>query len=364
MKYFWVRFIVFVALWTYSIFQYSNHFGISILFFAGALGVFFFLSLKQVYVSLYILLSVVIVLHDVLITDGNLFTIILLFYVSIVASFRLRAKKLLIYLGINLFFSITIGYIQGNQIIGIVLLSILLYFVIVALSESQVQLTEQRTLYEQLLGEYRKQKRVILLAEQDARTEERNRIARDIHDSVGHRLTALIMKLEMLAIQNKNEEYRDLKKMAEESLDETRHAVKTLQADDNEGIAAVVNLIRKLEVENQIVIQFTIKQGVLTVPLSNQNSVVLYRVIQEALTNAMRHGHSREVQVILGKSAIGDVTFEVSNAVYESKSFVLGFGLINMKKRVEEVNGRLDVFQKENRFTIMGIIPAVTVNGG
>src|SRR5690606_56591 len=265
MKYFWVRFIVFVALWTYSIFQYSNHFGISILFFAGALGVFFFLSLKQVYVSLYILLSVVIVLHDVLITDGNLFTIILLFYVSILASFRLRAKKLLIYLGINLFFSITIGYIQGNQIIGIILLSILLYFVIVALSESQVQLTEQRSLYEQLLGEYRKQKRFILLAEQDARTEERNRIARDIHDSVGHRLTALIMKLEMLAIQNKNEEYRDLKKMAEESLDETRHAVKTLQADDNEGIAAVVNLIRKLEVENQIVIQFTIKQGVLTV---------------------------------------------------------------------------------------------------
>ncbi|WP_042149368.1 sensor histidine kinase [Paucisalibacillus sp. EB02] len=362
MKYFWVRFIVFVALWTYSIIQYSNNFGLSILFFAGALGIFFFLSLQRVFVSLYILMSVVIVFHDVLITDGNLFTIILLFYVSIIASLRLRESKLLIFLGINLIFSITNGYFLGHNMIGVTLIALLIYFVIVSLNESRVQLIEQRNLYEQLLGEYRKQKRIILLAEQDARTEERNRIARDIHDSVGHRLTALIMKLEMLAIQTKNEDYRDLKRMAEESLGETRHAVKTLQSDDSEGIATVVNLIRKLEAESQIVIQFTIKQGVLTVPLSNQNSVALYRVIQEGLTNAMRHGHSREVQVVLGKSAIGDVTFEVSNANYESKPFELGFGLTNMKKRIEEINGRLDIYQRENKFTISGIIPAV--NGG
>lgn len=197
-----------------------------------------------------------------------------------------------------------------------------------------------------------------LLAEETARVEERNRIARDIHDSVGHRLTALIMKLETLAIQTKNEDYRELKKMAEDSLGETRQAVKTLQAEESEGIATVVHLIRKLEAESQIVVQFTIKQGVLTVPLSNDHSVVLYRVLQEALTNAMRHGYSREIHVVLGKSAIGDVTFEISNTVYEVKPFTFGFGLTNMKKRLEEIGGRLDVYQKENQFYVSGIIPS------
>ncbi|WP_026905590.1 sensor histidine kinase [Paucisalibacillus globulus] len=362
MKKFWFRFIMFVALWSYSIIQYSDNYGLSVLFFAATLGVFFFLSLQQAFISLYILLSFSIVVHDLLVTEGNLLTIILLFYVSIIASLRLQETKLKVYLIVNFILSITIGFYQGYTIIGLTLIMVMLYFLILALNESNVSLTEQRKLYEQLLGEYRKQKRVVLLAEQDARTEERNRIARDIHDSVGHRLTALIMKLEMLAIQTKNEDYRDLKKMAEESLGETRHAVKALQSKDSEGIATVVNLIRRLEAESQIVVQFTIKQGVLTVPLSNQNSVVLYRVIQEALTNAMRHGHSREVRVILGKSAIGNVTFEVSNTIYEKKPFEFGFGLTNMKKRVEEINGRLDVYQKESSFTISGIIP--TVNGG
>lgn len=358
MKYFWLRFIIFVSLWSLIIFQYSENVAVSTLCFAGTMAIFFFLSLKKVPVYLYIILSVVIWLHGLLFTEGTLFTVILLFYVSIMASLRLRASMLILYILMNFGFSIFISYLQLDHVLAITVIACFIYFLILSTHHYDVTLNEQRTLYEELLGEYRKQKRVNSLAEENARVEERNRIARDIHDSVGHRLTALIMKLETLAIQSKNEEYRELKKMAEDSLGETRQAVQTLQAEESEGIATVVNLIRKLEAESQIVVQFTLKQGVLTVPLSNENSVVLYRVIQEALTNAMRHGHSREVHVELGKSAIGDVTFEISNSIYEVKPFTLGFGLTNMKNRVEEIGGRLDVYQKENQFFVTGIIPS------
>lgn len=67
-------------------------------------------------------------------------------------------------------------------------------------------------------------------------------------------------------------------------------------------------LIRKLEAESHILVQFTIKQGVLSVSLSNEKSVALYRIIQEALTNAMRHAQAREVKIILGKSAKEDIS--------------------------------------------------------
>ena len=49
--------------------------------------------------------------------------------------------------------------------------------------------------------------------------------------------------------------------MAKESLEETRHAVKALQAEENEGIATIVHLIRKLEAESHVLVQFTLKQG-------------------------------------------------------------------------------------------------------
>ncbi|WP_339216124.1 histidine kinase [Ornithinibacillus sp. FSL M8-0202] len=358
MKYFWGRFIVFVLLWTYLIIQYSTNSWVSILCFAGAMAGFFFLSLKKVPIYVYILLSLIIFLHGLLIAEENLITIILLVYISMIASFRLRENKLKLYILMNLLLSILLSYLQMSHVVAIMVMVVFLYFLLLSINQYVTMLQEQRNLYEELRSEYRKLKRMNLLAEETARVEERNRIARDIHDSVGHRLTALIMKLETLAIQTKNEDYRELKKMAEDSLGETRQAVKTLQAEESEGIATVVHLIRKLEAESQIVVQFTIKQGVLTVPLSNDHSVVLYRVLQEALTNAMRHGYSREIHVVLGKSAIGDVTFEISNTVYEVKPFTFGFGLTNMKKRLEEIGGRLDVYQKENQFYVSGIIPS------
>jgi signal transduction histidine kinase len=358
MFYFWLRFGMFIILWTYMIVNYSNNFGISILCFAIAMVFFFFLSLRQVPTIIYIFLSLTIVFHGVYFVEENWFTIILLLFSSIISSLRLHSNWLKVYVLFNLLLSIFISMLQNNHVIELTIMAVFFYFLIMAMHQNYASFKEQQSLYDQLRGEYRKLKRINLLAEQDARLEERNRIARDIHDSVGHRLTALIMKLEMLAIQTKNDGYRELKEMAEESLGETRQAVKALQAEESEGIATVVNLIRKLEAESHIVVQFTMKQGVLSVPLSNQNSVVLYRVIQEALTNAMRHAYSREVHVVLSKSAIGDVAFEISNAIYDRKSFKFGFGLSNMKKRLEEISGRLEVYQTEKKFFVTGIVPA------
>src|SRR5699024_7381627 len=171
---------------------------------------------------------------------------------------------------ILLFFYFNMEYL----IIGIPLIMLVSFLLLKLNSMEQVRL-EQQGIYENLLVEYRKLKRLHLSAEREARLEERTRIARELHDSVGHRLTALIMKIEMLSIQEPNENYEQLKKMAKESLQETREAVQALQVTDIEGLAAVVHLIRKLEVESHLLIQFTLKQGTLTIPISNKNSAIL-----------------------------------------------------------------------------------------
>lgn len=358
MNIFGVRFSMFSMLWILLIVFQSEQISLSIITFAVAVGIYFLLSIQKARLLLYTLISSIIFIHGYfLITDVSI-TILLLLYITIDAAFLISEKLLRIYLILNLVITLTITSVESDQMFEMMLMSVFFYFLVAAINRMSNERKEQREIYNQLLGEYRNLKRMNIAAERDARLEERTKIARDIHDSVGHRLTALIMKLEILAIQNKHTDYEALKQMAKESLEETRHAVKALHTEENEGLATVVHLIRKLEAESHILVQFTMKQGILSVPLSNEKSVVLYRVIQEALTNAMRHAASREVQITLGKSATGDISFEITNPVFNAKVFTYGFGLTNMKKRVEEIGGTLSVYQTETHFVVAGIIPS------
>ncbi len=216
---------------------------------------------------------------------------------------------------------------------------------------------EQRDLYEKLLGEYRKLKRLLYVTEQHSKAEERTRIARDIHDSVGHKLTALLMKIEMLSIQHGKAAYEDLKQLAKDSLEETREAVSTLKEGEVTGIQSVLQLIRKLESESHIMIQLTTQQGVLSTPLTNKQNIVLFRSIQEGITNAMRHAHVREVKVTLGKTAQGHLSLKITNHIQPSKPFQPGFGLKNMKERVEELGGKIDIHQTSDEFSINSSFP-------
>lgn len=165
------------------------------------------------------------------------------------------------------------------------------------------------------------------------------------------------MQLQMISMENDSDEYKELKRLAAESLGETRHAVKTLKNDEVAGIASVLQLIRKLEAENHLLVRFTTKQGVLNTDLSNEQSITLYRSIQEGLTNAMKHSSSREVSVTLGRSAIGALEWVISNPITSPIPFELGFGLTAMKERVEEQGGSFRVYQTEKAFVVEGSMP-------
>ncbi|MDG5473554.1 sensor histidine kinase [Jeotgalibacillus sp. ET6] len=357
MKQFWVRFSLFSLIWILIILFQSENKPVSILIFAGALSVYFFLSLNKSLFLLYIIQTLFIVSHGIWQHSEVGLYVVALLYLSIEASFRIKQSYFLSYILLNLLSSLIITWLSDGRFVEWLLLTVLVYFPVLKLNRMIMERNEQKEIYETLLNEYRKVKRLSISGERNARLEERTRIAGDIHDSVGHRLTALIMKLEVLTIQDNKTGYTELKRMAQESLNETRHAVKALQTEENEGIATVVHLIRKLEAESHILVQFTMKQGVLSFPISNETSVVLYRVIQEALTNAMRHAQSREVHITLGKSAADSLSFEIRNSIFKAEAFSYGFGLTNMKKRAEELDGNLEAYQTEKEFIVRGAIP-------
>ncbi len=356
MKHFIFQTIGLMVFWgLFFVYEGTNLSPYAIMICAVVMTLYFFLKVAPKPFYLYSVISGMLLIIGVVEAD-NPYILLLLLYTALLAAQQLDSAyfKILVMLSVVcLLLFLLINVIKLSVFCYI----LLFYILAIQLNTLWTKKQEQRDLYEELLGEYRKLKRLALVTEEEARYQERTKIARDIHDSVGHKLTALLMQLEILSIQNGAENYQELKEIAKDSLEETRFAVRTLKDKEYEGIATILQLIKKLEAESHIMVHFTTKQGILSERLTNEQSVVLYRVIQEGLTNAMRHAHSREVQVVLGKTANGNIEFVVSNRIYKKEPFQEGFGLQNMRKRVEELSGTLTVYQTDEHFIIKGMLP-------
>ncbi|MFF2888230.1 sensor histidine kinase [Paenibacillus sp. NPDC057967] len=221
---------------------------------------------------------------------------------------------------------------------------------------------------EALLAEYRKLRRLLATNEKAARQEERAQVGRDIHDSVGHKLTALLMQLEVFRMGTRDpdtaEKLGHLKELAKESLDDTRSAVRALKDDEVGGLSAVINLIRRLEVESFLRVNFNLRHGALTAPLTPAQSVALYRAVQESLTNMMRHSGTKEADIIFEAPGGGVFRFEVLHPIQQAKPYREGFGLRSMRERIEQAGGKLDIIQNEKTFIVSGTLPLVAKERG
>ena len=213
--------------------------------------------------------------------------------------------------------------------------------------------------YDALLSEYKGLKRRLASEEETARQEERVLIGHEIHDSVGHKLTALLMQMEVFRLkadEKDKTQIQSLKTLANESLEETRSAVKMLKQHDVGGLQGVIRLIRKLETESFIRIHFSVKHGAFTVPLTGEQSFVIYRSVQEALTNIMKHSHAREAEVSFETPGGSVFRFEISNPVKNNLRLKEGLGLTSMRERLEKIGGELEILKAEEQFIVRGFI--------
>ncbi|MFY3793108.1 histidine kinase [Ureibacillus sp. MALMAid1270] len=350
----------------------------------GSLTLLIFILLYQSYqsndpmVSVFIVLTIILVLYFLLpvfkkpivnyLMIVSLFLIvaflnlqmeywlILLSFFLLDGTFNLMTREFFIYIFYVLLLLITFSIMDVLHLHSLLLFSLLLICTIF-LNHYAININEKNELYEQLLLQYRKLKRRSVEQEELVRAEERTKIARDMHDSVGHKLTALLMQLEVMELKNKPTDLHYIKQLARDSLEETRYAVRQLKVNETTGIQSVIQLIRKLEMESNLIIKFTLERGILSIPLTNEQSIVLYRVLQESLTNAMKHSESKEVEVTITLNALQHVHFSVKNKVYAHYPIVQGFGLKNMKERFQEIEGDFRVNKTDQQFIVEGTFP-------
>lgn len=252
-----------------------------------------------------------------------------------------------------------LGY-AGYPWLFLVLYSVILAIGLTLFRTVWTRYEESSVRNETLLSEYRNMKRRLITDEQHARQEERAQVGRDIHDSVGHKLTALLMQLEMHRMQADGDTadvLKGLKALAKESLEETRNAVKTMKQQETSGLPAIIGLLRRLESESFMRVNLTARHGALTAPLNNIQSIAVYRAVQEAMTNAMKHGNTREVHIIFEAPGGGMFRFEVSNPYSRDRhAYREGYGLKSMRERMEEAGGELHISHYDSRFIVRGTL--------
>ena len=325
---------------------------------AGSIIVYFLVPLsKKSYLLSIVILFLVYIANIFVDKIGLPYIGLLQLYIMVEAALTVRYRYF--YIILCSYFVLTVHTLQLHNSLKIeyILLLSLMCCLLYLLWKKIEERAELFFVYNEMILEYRQLKRKALENEELVRLEERTRISREIHDSVGHTLTAVLMQLEMLSMESNDIRINSTKKDVRKSLDEIRIAVRTLKQDEASGVSSVLQLIRKLEVESHISIHLTTKHGVLSTKLSNEQSIVLYRVLQEALTNAMRYAASREITVVFGRNAVGDFHLFVQNRIKDARAFQYGFGLENMKQRLEEIGGTLNAYQTEDQFIVDASFP-------
>lgn len=208
-----------------------------------------------------------------------------------------------------------------------------------------------------------------------AQETERIRIARDLHDGLGQNLTSMLLHLRVIREMPKAEDAREhiatLQRITANSLDDLRRLVRDTRPPvlDDLGLAAAVGKqLDDVQAFGHIATTLTCDiEGPARLPPAVETA--LYRVIQEAVTNAVRHAHAARVTVKLSWSdceALATITddgrgFDVAEVLGCEQ---VPFGLLSMQERMRLLRGSVTFESVAGRRTVVRArVPLVSTPG-
>ncbi|NOK64266.1 MAG: hypothetical protein GFH25_541320n6 [Chloroflexi bacterium AL-N10] len=230
---------------------------------------------------------------------------------------------------------------------------------------TETLLEDLETSHQQLAESHRELAHYAQQVAEMAMIEERNRLARDIHDSLGHYLTVIGIQLEKaltLHAESPDEtltSVHNAKRLTDQALTDVRQSVSTLRHDQAPFVLrpALEKLIANLDY-----LPFEIQLSIVgdETRFSKQQLMAIYRAIQEGLTNIHKHAQARHVQIYID-FAEQEATLVLKDdgvGMQHQDELPTGFGLRGVKERLELVNGRLVIQSQPNLGTQLHITVA------
>ena len=180
---------------------------------------------------------------------------------------------------------------------------------------------------------------------------ERDRLSRDLHDTLGHRLTVSIVQLEgaerLIAAEPEraSQMVNTVRQQLNEGLSEVRRTVGMLRTPVSTDLSlpkALHELAIEFEKATQLPIRVSVPDSL--APLPEAYRLALYRAAQEALTNIQRHSHASEASLTMDLSAEALTLRVRDNGIgLPDEADQQGFGLRGMRERITQLGGSVEL---------------------
>ncbi len=199
-------------------------------------------------------------------------------------------------------------------------------------------------------------------SEKMAETKERNRLAREIHDTLGHALAGITTGIEAcialmdVAPEATKEQLKAISDVARQGMTDVRRSVKALRPevlekfDLEKGLISIVNEMR-IATSAEIEYNCTARLNC----FNEDEEDIIYRIVQESITNSIRHGQAKRIQINISREYNLLKIYIKDNGI-GCKNIEKGFGLHHMEERLAMLQGSL-CYNGKDGFTIEAQIP-------
>ncbi len=203
------------------------------------------------------------------------------------------------------------------------------------------------------------EKRIAAQSIIDAEEHERKRIAADLHDNIGAYATAIRADIEKIVdtgFEKNNNSLHNLQQHSQEIINSLRDTIWVLNKDNITitGISdRIKNYISKLRPTYDN-IQFHISEEIKNdVRISSQHALNIFRIIQEAIHNALKHGEAANISITISSDEAILIEVKDDGKGLGQIDFTEGNGLLNMKARAKEIGMQLSIESKTNEGTAL-----------
>ena len=187
-----------------------------------------------------------------------------------------------------------------------------------------------------------------------ATLKERNRIAREIHDNVGHQLSSAILQIGAILALNNDGKLKNSLTLANNTLSQAMNCIRDSVHDLHDQS---VNLHMQIEaLLNHFSFCEVIFQDQLTTEPDKKLRLAFIAIIKEALSNIIKHSSAKEVHIVLREHPAFYQLIIRDNGTIKSAPKEDGMGLMNMSDRIYAFNGNIN-FRVENGFEIFISVP-------
>ncbi|MDV3427742.1 MAG: sensor histidine kinase, partial [Bacillota bacterium] len=181
-----------------------------------------------------------------------------------------------------------------------------------------------------------------------AETRERNRLAREIHDTLGHALTGISVGIDAclttidISSEATKRQLDVIANVARQAIKDVRRSVNKLRPDALESLSleeAINNMITNISKVTKANIFFSDQLKSLKFKPDEEDTI--YRIVQEGITNAIRHGEATEIYITISRKD-KQLNIVISDNGIGCTEIKKGFGLRHIKERVGLLNGTVE----------------------